>query len=220
MYNNMEAARQAFTRESADSRRADLIAATAACLAAEGLAGTTVRAICARAGVSPGLLRHYFAGIDELIAATYRATSDRMDALFAAAADAAGSDPRTRLLAFLTASFRAPVTDPELLGAWTSFWALARSDMRMAAVHADSYAGYRAALAERLKSCGVGEGDAARHAILLTALVDGLWLELSLDPTSFGAEAAAAMVAEVVGALVPHLTCSASTNPSPSAEGR
>jgi len=196
----MTDARQAFTRESADARRADLIDAAAACLAEQGLAGTTVRAICARAGVSPGLLRHYFGGIDDLIAATYRATSDRMDAIFADAVAAAGCDPRARLTAYLTASFRPPVTDPELLGAWTAFWALARSDARMAAIHAQSYAGYRARLGELLAACGAA--DAKRLAILLTAMVDGLWLELSLDPASFGAEAAVAMIERAVTALV------------------
>ena len=200
MYNNMRAARQAFTRESADARRAALIEATAACLAEHGLAGTNVRAICAKAGVSPGLLRHYFAGIDELIAATYRATSDRMEAIFAEAVEAAGDDPRARLSAYLTASFRPPVTDPELLGAWTAFWALARSDARMAQIHAESYAGYRERLCELLEACGAP--DAARLAIMLTAMVDGLWLELSLDPASFGAEAAVAMIERAVTGLL------------------
>ena len=197
----MTAARQAFTRESAHARRADLIEAAAACLAEHGLAGTNVRAICAKAGVSPGLLRHYFGGIDDLVAATYQATSDRMDAIFADAVESAGSDPPARLTAYLTASFRPPVTDPELLGAWTAFWALARSDTRMSAIHATSYAGYRARLCELLRACGAR--DAERLAIMLTAMVDGLWLELSLDAASFGAEAAAAMVERAVGALLP-----------------
>lgn len=196
----MTTARQAFTRESADARRADLIEATAAVLAEQGLAGTNVRAICAKAGVSPGLLRHYFAGIDDLVAATYAATSDRMDAIFASAVEGAGPDPRARLTAYLTASFRPPVTDPELLGAWTAFWALARSDARMAAIHAESYAGYRERLRELLAECGAK--DAGRLAIMLTAMVDGLWLELSLDAGSFGAEAAVAMIERAVGALV------------------
>lgn len=201
MYNKMTAVRQAFTRESADARRADLIEATAACLADHGLVGTNVRAICARAGVSPGLLRHYFGGIDDLIVATYEATSDRMDAIFAGAVAGAGADPRARLLAYLTASFRPPVTDPELLGAWTAFWALARSDARMAAIHSESYAGYRARLGELLIACGAA--DAERLAIMLTAMVDGLWLELSLDAESFGAEAAVAMIERAVAALLP-----------------
>ncbi len=196
----MQPARQAFTRESADARRGGLIDATAACLAEVGMAGTSVRAICARAGVSPGLLRHYFAGIDDLVAATYEATSDRMDAIFAEAVAGAGTDPHAQLLAYLTASFRPPVTDPELLGAWTAFWALARSNARMANIHADSYAGYRARLGELLTACGAA--DAERLAIMLTAMVDGLWLELSLDAESFGAEAAVAMVERAVGALV------------------
>jgi AcrR family transcriptional regulator len=200
MYNSMQPARQAFTRESADARRTGLIEATAAVLAEQGLAGTNVRAICARAGVSPGLLRHYFGGIDDLIAATYAATSDRMDAIFAAAVADAGVDPRARLTAYLTASFRPPVTDPELLGAWTAFWALARSDARMMAIHATSYAGYRERLCELLVACGAADAD--RLAIMLTAMVDGLWLELSLDATSFGAEAAVAMIERAVEALV------------------
>ena len=197
----MQPARQAFTRESADARRADLIEATAAVLAELGLAGTNVRAICAKAGVSPGLLRHYFGGIDDLVAATYAATSDRMDAIFAAAVASAAPDPRTRLLAYLTASFRPPVTDPELLGAWTAFWALARSNARMANIHADSYAGYRVRLGELLTACGAR--DSERLAIMFTAMVDGLWLELSLDAESFGAEAAVAMVEQAVAALLP-----------------
>ena len=195
----MQPARQAFTRESADARRADLIEATAAVLAEHGLAGTNVRAICAKAGVSPGLLRHYFDGIDDLVAATYQATSDRMDAIFAAAVAGAGVDPHARLTAYLTASFRPPVTDPELLGAWTAFWALARSDARMAEIHAESYAGYRARLGELLTACGAR--DAERLAIMLTAMVDGLGLELSLDAGSFGAEAAVQMVERAVAAL-------------------
>ena len=196
----MQPARQAFTRESADARRAALIEATAAVLAEAGLAGTNVRAICAKAGVSPGLLRHYFAGIDDLVAATYQATSDRMDAIFAAAVDSAANDPHARLTAYLTASFRPPVTDPELLGAWTAFWALARSDARMADIHAASYAGYRARLTELLTACGAN--DAERVAIMLTAMVDGLWLELSLDAASFGAEAAVEMIERAVATLL------------------
>jgi TetR/AcrR family transcriptional repressor of bet genes len=199
----MQTVRQAFTRESADARRADLIEATAAVLAEQGLAGTNVRAICAKAGVSPGLLRHYFDGIDDLVAATYATTSDRMDAIFAGAVDDARPDPRARLSAYLTASFRPPVTDPELLGAWTAFWALARSDARMADIHAESYAGYRARLGELLIACGATDTEAKRLAIMLTAMVDGLWLELSLDAESFGGDAAAAMVERAVEALLP-----------------
>src|SRR5690606_40807547 len=73
---------------------------------------------------------------------------------------------------------------PILLGAWAAFWALARNDARMAAIHAESYAGYRARLGELLTACGTAPVEAERLAIMLTAMVDGLWLELSLDRKS------------------------------------
>src|SRR3546814_11133577 len=59
--------RAAFSREAADFRRQAMIDATAACLAEKGVAGTSVRSICMRAGVSSGLLRHYFDGVGALI---------------------------------------------------------------------------------------------------------------------------------------------------------
>ncbi len=61
----------AFTRAEPDARRLSLIEATARVLASHGAAGVSVRTISAEAGVSPGLLGHYFDGIDALVAATY-----------------------------------------------------------------------------------------------------------------------------------------------------
>jgi AcrR family transcriptional regulator len=199
----MQAVRQPFTREAADVRRDALIGATCAALAEAGLAGVSVRSICARAGVSPGLLRHYFAGIDDLVCAAYAATSARMDAIFAAAIAAAGNDPRIRLNAYLTASFRPPVTDPALLGSWTAFWALARTNARAAQIHRTGYAAYRAQLAGLLEDCGIAPVEAACQAIALTALVDGLWLELVLDPATFGSDGAIALVEQTLARLRP-----------------
>ena len=176
--------RAPFTRETADVRRAALIDAAAQELAARGAAGTSVRTICARAGVSPGLLRHYFDGVDALVAATYEATGARIDAALEAAVAAAGPDPRRRLSAYLIASFAPPVLDPSLLATWLAFWSLVKVDDRIAAIHRETYAGYRARLEELLIACD-SRVDARLAAIGLTAVVDGLWLELCLDATVF-----------------------------------
>lgn len=198
----MQATRPTFTRESADVRREALIDATCAALAEAGLAGVSVRSICARAGVSPGLLRHYFAGIDDLVCAAYAATGAQIDALLDAAVAEAGSDPHARLRAYLTGSFRPPVTDPALLGSWTGFWALARTNAGAAAIHRAGYAAYRARLSALLTGCGLSPMQADREAIALTALVDGLWLELVLDPGAFGADQAIALVDSAVARLL------------------
>lgn len=184
--------RAAFTRETPDVRRQALVAAAEAVLAREGVGGTSVRTICAEAGVSPGLLRHYFEGVDELIAAAYEAVSHRIDGALDAALEGAGEDARARLLAYLGASFAPPVLDERLLAAWVGFWSLVKTKPRMAAIHAASYADFRTRLETLLAKAGARETRLA--AIALTASVDGLWLELCLDPATFSPEEARAIV--------------------------
>src|SRR3546814_2157501 len=83
-----------------------MIDATAACLAEKGVAGTSVRSICMRAGVSSGLLRHYFDGVEALIAETYRATSAQLSETVNAAAAAAGQNKRARQNASVPATLQ------------------------------------------------------------------------------------------------------------------
>ncbi|MBS47794.1 MAG: TetR family transcriptional regulator [Sphingobium sp.] len=188
-------ARARFVRETPDVRRQALIDATARCLAEKGIGGTSVRAICARAGVSSGLLTHYFPGVDALILATYVDVGARVSAALDAAIASAGNDPRDRLRACLLANLRPPVLDPDLLATWIAFWSLVTSDPAIAAVHADVYRGTRHQLETLLGEAAPQLSQAQKRiaAISLTALVDGLWLELCLDRSSFTAEEAQAM---------------------------
>jgi TetR/AcrR family transcriptional regulator, transcriptional repressor of bet genes len=188
-------ARALFVRETPDVRRQALIDATARCLAEKGIGGTSVRAICARAGVSSGLLTHYFPGVDALILATYVDVGARVSAALDAAIASAGNDPRDRLRACLLANLRPPVLDPDLLATWIAFWSLVTSDPAIAAVHADVYGGTRHQLETLLGEAAPQLSQAQKRiaAISLTALVDGLWLELCLDRSSFTAEEAQAM---------------------------
>ena len=198
--------RARFVRETADVRRQAWIDATARCLAEKGAGGTSVRAICARAGVSSGLLTHYFDGVDALILATYADVGTKVSAAIDSAVEAAGDDPRARLRACLQANFRAPILDPDLLATWIAFWSLVKTDRAIAAIHADVYGGTRAQLETLLHAADPAmPPDKARiAAISLTALVDGLWLELCLDPTTFSAVEAQAMVeAAMLRALEP-----------------
>ena len=131
----------AFTRADPDERRQSLIEATARVLARKGAAGVSVRAICSEASVSAGLLRYYFSGVSEAIAETYRWTGEEIAAALAEAVAAASDNPRTRLLAYLTASFQPPIATPNLLATYIAFWSLSRSNPAIAAVRAEIYGG-------------------------------------------------------------------------------
>ena len=192
-----------FVREHADTRRQSLIAATAACLAETGARGVSVRSVCRRAGVSAGLLTHYFAGIDDLIAATYAATGAKVADEVAKAVHAAGSNPRARLEAYVTASFRPPVLDPDLLATWLGFWSLVKSDPEVERLHGEINAGFCKGLEDALRECRTAPADPGQlrlDAITLNALIDGLWLELCLDQRgSFDADEACALALKAVG---------------------
>jgi len=196
------AAHQSFTREHPDERKRSLVEATARCLAKHGVAGTSVRAICAEAGVSPGLLRHYFGGVSDAIAQAYRWTGERVEQALAQAVAEAGNDPRARLLAYLSASFRPPIADPQLLATWLAFWSMTPVDQGIGALHAEIYGEFRGGIEGLILALRPEMQDARLPAVALTALIDGLWLELSLGKAPFTPEEAEGLVAKWLDALL------------------
>ncbi|VVS98928.1 TetR family transcriptional regulator [Sphingomonas sp. EC-HK361] len=192
----------AYSRDHPDDRRASLIAATRRVLTRGGAGAATVRAIAAEAGVSPGLVGHHFDGIDALIAATYAVVGAEVEAALAAAVAGAGDDPRARLSAYVGASFAAPIADPALLATWIAFWSLVAAKSEIARLHERVYAAYRADLEALLAACGVAAARRRLAAIAITALVDGLWLELCLSPATFTAAEARAIAEAQLAALL------------------
>ena len=180
-----------FTRDQPEVRRRKLIEATAQCLAELGHAGTSVRAVAAKANVSPGLVAHHFEGIDELIVATYDHVGRQVAVTLSEAIDAAPSEPEAKLRAFIEASFKPPVLDRDLLAIWLSFWSLVRRDPGVRKVHKKVYADYRRRLEGLIAEIAGARRfkiDAHLAALGFTAMLDGLWLELCLDPTTFSRE--------------------------------
>ena len=185
----------AFSRAEPDARRQSLIEATVRVLAERGAGGISVRHVAVAAGVSPGLVNHYFNGIDDLIAETYAYVGAHVTGALNDALDAAENDPRARLNAYVGANFSPPIADPELLSTWIAFWSLMRTRPRIALLHEQQYAAYRNDIATLLKACGMTDArQLQRHSIAITALIDGLWLELCLSPRTFTPVEACAIV--------------------------
>lgn len=161
-----------------------------------------MRTICTEAGVSPGLLRHYFSGIDALICETYRWTGAQVAAALDAAVAQADQTPRARLLAYLTASFRPPIASPDLLATWLAFWSLTKTDAAIASVHAEIYRDYREGLETLIAALDSESRDHRLTAVALTALIDGLWLELSLGSAPFTPGEAALLAERWLDALL------------------
>ena len=177
------AGRRKFRREGEERRRQDLIEATLDCVAELGLKGATVRAIALRAGVTAGLIRHYFPGKEELLQAAYATIMGRMTELATTALATVEQDPRRRLAAFVEASLVPPVIDVRTFSIWASFIGRAGSDPALGAAHRAAYLGFRdeveTLVAEVFSAAGrlAHAGDLRRHAIAINAIIDGLWVE-------------------------------------------
>jgi len=178
-----------FRREPPDARREELIAATLACLSKFGHDGVSVRRISAEAGVSMGLINHHFHGIDALLATAYESLAKRLLSRSRDPALAIGGEPRKSLHAYFAAAFEPEALDPALFRIWLVFWSLVPHAPKLHAVRERTYAETRAtleALLTRLKGVpGVPAFKVSSAAIGLAALMDGLWVELSLNPASF-----------------------------------
>ena len=191
-------------RTDAAERRQDLIAATVRAIAEHGVADSTVERICAGAGVSRGLISHYFSGKAELLLETYRQLTDELGRETAKAARARGDDALERLRAAVEVSFRPPVFEADKLPVWLAFWHEARTTPELNALNRDLYRGYRAVITRLMTEAARDRGvalDAHRAAFGLTALVDGLWLEWTLDPEAFSPTEAEAVCQDYLDRL-------------------
>lgn len=86
-------------RMNPDERRAAIVAATRAVMARRGIAGTTVRDVAAELGTSSGLIHHYYASMDDLLAEAFEQEA-RADLAEVVAAVSQGSDAVDRLAIF------------------------------------------------------------------------------------------------------------------------
>jgi TetR/AcrR family transcriptional regulator, transcriptional repressor of bet genes len=179
--------RRTYRREPEEKRREALIAAAQDLVAEGGPKAATVRAIAERAGVTAGLIRHYFASKEELSQAAYRALMDRMTDDIGHVLDDAPPDPIARLAVFVSATLRPPVVDGKAVGLWAGFIHQVRSDPALLAVHEASYLQFRNALQALIADLPrQADPDQLRHqAIACNAVLDGLWLEGSVLPDNF-----------------------------------
>ncbi len=200
----MESTRRTYRRESDKTRRADLIAATQELVAQGGPEAATVRAIAARAGVTAGLIRHYFHSKDELTRAAFRSLMDGMTAKGSDALEGVGATPEERLAAFIAASLRPPVLDIGSVVLWAGYMHKLRTDRELLAVHEAAYLAYRDVLQGLIAALprDVSAESLRTETIACNGVIDGLWVQGSVLAESFAPGEIAIIGMKGVGAIL------------------
>jgi betaine-aldehyde dehydrogenase len=165
--------------EPEEDRRQQIIDYTIDTLAEEGFVGTTLARIGARAGISPGLIAHYFTDKDGLLEAVFRSLASRVrDNVLRRLATA--RTPRARVQAVIDANLASEEFEPRTGIVWLAFWGQVVHAKRLARVQTVYQRRMLANLCHALRPL-MPVAEARHLAMMIAAMIDGVWLRATLS---------------------------------------
>jgi betaine-aldehyde dehydrogenase len=162
-----------------EARRAQLIEVTIDSLADVGYVGTTLAQIARRAGVSPGLVAHYFGDKDGLLEAAFRTLARGLAARMRVALTLGGT-PRGRVQAVIDTNLAPEEFDRRTGTAWLAFWGQVLHVEGLKRVQT----AYQRRMLSNLRSDlrrMIPVGEARSLAAMIAAMIDGVWLRAALS---------------------------------------
>ncbi len=180
-----------------ESRRSQLIGVTIDSLAELGYVSSTLAQIAGRAGVSPGLVAHYFGDKDGLLEAAFRSLSrgvgDQVRSRLARA-----HSPRGQIQAVIDALLAPAEFDQRTGTAWLAFWGQVVHAPRLKRVQKVYQRRTLSNLQHALKRLLPAE-EARSLAYMIAAMIDGVWLRAALSEwTEADSESARALLTAFV----------------------
>ena len=148
-------------------------------LAEVGFVGTTLAQIAARAGVSPGLVAHYFDDKDGLLEAAFRSLARRVGDQVRTRLRQV-STPRGRIQAIIDANLAPEEFDQRTGTAWLAFWGQVLHVPRLKRIQSVYQRRTLSNLQSSLKKL-VPPDEAQSLAAMIAAMIDGVWLRAALS---------------------------------------
>jgi len=152
-----------------EERRRKIAEALWRIVSTEGLEGVSLRTVANEAGVSMGLVQHYFSTKDDMLLFAYGILSERVEARLLSG-QSQGSQIRTLFLQML------PLDDERREEAHVAVAFMARAAVSPAFAEATRAGDFKAHLADVLRADGVP--DAAEQAEILLAALDGMTVHI------------------------------------------
>jgi TetR/AcrR family transcriptional repressor of bet genes len=184
-----KAARRAVTaRRTAppEERRQQLIRATIRSVAKNGLAETTIATVAREAKLSQGIINLHFKSKERLLTETLRQLADEYRSACQDAIARAGESAEAGLTAMVELDFRLEVCDRQKLAVWFAFWGERKfrpTYRRLCAARDKAYDDMVRDLCNRMcAEGGYSNVDPVMVADGLSAMTDGLWLDLLVRP--------------------------------------
>lgn len=188
-----------------ERRKQQLINAACEVIGDVGLAGVTISQVASLAGMSSGLVSHYFGDKEAFLDATMRKVLRDLHDAIAECRKNADNSVKAQLFAIIDGNFHPSQTNPLSMRIWLDFWA--------ASMHQPTLSRLQRVNDQRLFSniCyqfqrNMPKDKARQAARGLAAMIDGLWLRGSLTGTAFNAHKASEIAYDYVESTLSSVT--------------
>ena len=161
-------------------RRRQLIQATIASIHDVGFSESSVSRIAAKAGVSAGIVHHYFEDKGELLEATLRQLGANLSTSVVRRLNAAKTTAH-RLMAVVDGNLGPELFTPEAVSAWLAFWSQVPTHPRLARIQTIIIRRLHSNLVHALRPF-LRDAEVQHMAQDLACLIDGIWLRAAVSP--------------------------------------
>ena len=172
----------------ANLRRQQLIEATIECVDEHGINGTTISKISKHAGVSNGIIHHYFHNKDDLLEATMRLMLEHLKHGILKRKINANNHYEC-IVAIIEGNFSAKQVEHKSTKIWCSFWAEALHQPALNRLEVISKSRMKSNLAYHLNHL-LPKDRAGLVASTMASLIAGLWLHGAFDKDGINVERA------------------------------
>jgi TetR/AcrR family transcriptional repressor of bet genes len=184
-------------------RRVQLIEATIDVVARAGFSDLTLAQVAETAKLSTGIVNFYFKSKDALLAATLEHMVGDYGRYWRSNVAAAGPHPAAKLVAMLEGDFTRLVANRKTVTVWYAFWGEARWRPDFMALCQTLHRDFQQVAADLFRQIADDDRDPMLLAKGFSAMSDGLWLDLLINPKDTDRETARRVVRAFLHALFP-----------------
>ena len=183
----------------APERKKEIIGGLYKCLANTGHEQVSVKDIAEAAGVSRGVIHYYFESKKDIMLAVVDDFIEGHETIFRDGLKPI-EDPWERLRLFISLAVEHTVVDPEASMFFLNMYQMAMTDEDVRAGAVSSYSHFRGVV-RKLVEYGISRGefakvDTERFAFLLIGCMEGMWLQVAMNPALFDAAEIESLVYE------------------------
>lgn len=182
-------------------RREQLIVATIDCIARKGFSELTLAEVAETAKLSTGIVNFYFKSKDALLNATLNHMVSEYRRTWRASVEAAPPSPAAKVTAMLEGDFQRLVANRKTVTVWYAFWGETRWRPDFMTVCQELNREFQGVAADLFAQLGVPEPMLVAKGF--SAMSDGLWLDMLINPKETDRDVARRVVRRFLQGLFP-----------------